>query len=71
MLVTEGVAVQLSVAVGAVQVAAAQVVVVVKLIFCGQADKTGGMASVAQPVAVDTTTLKLHVAVLLRASVAV
>ena len=71
VLVTEGVAVQLSVAVGAVQVAMAQVVVVVKLIFCGQADKTGGMASVAQLFAADTTTLKLHVAVLLRASVAV
>ena len=50
--------VQLSMAVGAVQVAVAQVVVVVKLIFCGQLDKTGGIVSVAQGSAppVDMTT---------------
>ena len=69
--VTEGVAVQLSVAVGAVQVAAAHVVEVVKLIFAGHADSTGGIASVAQPLAAVTTTVKLHIDVLLRASVAV
>ena len=41
VLITEGVAVQLSVAVGAVHVAIAVVVVVVKTIFAGQAVKTG------------------------------
>ena len=61
---------QLSVAVGAVHIAVAQVEAVVKLIFWGQADRTGGTASVAQLSKV-TTTLKLHVDVLLRASVAV
>ena len=48
LLVTEGVAVQLSVAVGAVQVAVAQAVAVVKLIFVGQAERTGLRVSVAQ-----------------------
>ena len=48
LLVTEGFAVQLSVAVGAVQVATAQVVAVVRLILAGQAERTGFTASVAQ-----------------------
>ena len=48
LLVTEGVTVQLSVAVGAVHVATAEVAVVVKMIFAGQADKTGFVTSVAQ-----------------------
>ena len=48
LLVTEGVTVQLSVAVGAVHVAMAEVAVVVKMIFVGQADKTGFVTSIAQ-----------------------
>ena len=48
LLNTEGVAVQLSVAVGAVQVAVAQAVAVVKLIFIGQIESTGLITSVAQ-----------------------
>ena len=48
LLDTEGVAVQLSVAVGVVQVAVAQAVVVVKLIFIGQAERIGFTTSVAQ-----------------------
>ena len=66
--ITEGVP-QLSVAVGAVHEATAFVPVVVKLIFAGQAVKTGFRMSVAQPSL--TMTLKLHVAVLFLASVAV
>ena len=68
--VMEGV-VQLSVAVGAVQDAIAVVPVVVKLIFEGQAVKTGGIISVAHGSINVTVTVKLHVAVLFLASVAV
>ena len=68
--VTEG-GVQLSVAVGAVQLAVAVVPVVVKLILAEQAVKTGGIISVAQGSINVTMTLKLHVAVLFLASVAV
>ena len=39
---------QLSVAVGVIQVAIAVVLIVVKLIFAGQFWKTGGVISVAQ-----------------------
>ena len=70
LLVTEGDAVQLSVAIGAVQAATAQVVVVVKLMLAGQADKTGACVSVEQGL-LDTVTEKLQVAELLLASVAV
>ena len=47
LLVTEGV-LQLSVGIGAVQVATAFEPDVVKLIFCGQLLKTGGIASAMQ-----------------------
>ena len=60
---------QLSVAVGAVHDAIAVVPVVAKLIFVGHAVKTGFIISVAQPSV--TITVKLHVAVLFLASVAV
>jgi hypothetical protein len=68
VLVTEGVP-QLSVAVGGVQVAIADVSVVVKDTLVGQADKTGFVVSVAHGFI--TVTVKVHVAVLLLASVAV
>jgi hypothetical protein len=68
VLVTEGVP-QLSVAVGGVQVAIADVSDVVKDIFAGQADKVGFTVSVAHGFM--TVTVKVHVAVLLLASVAV
>jgi hypothetical protein len=64
---TEGV-LQLSVAVGAVQVATAVVPVVVKLRLAGQAVKTGGVASVAHRLVI--ITVKLHVALLFLASIA-
>ena len=67
---TEGV-VQLSVAVGAVHEAIAVVVAVVKFIFVGHAVNTGGTLSVAQLLDWVTVTVKLHVAVLFLASVAV
>jgi hypothetical protein len=67
---TEGV-VQLSVAVGGIQVAMAVVPAVVKAIFAGQADNTGGVTSVVHGLVCVTTTLNLHVAVLFFASVAV
>ena len=59
LLVMVGLVVQLSVAVGAVQVATAVVVAVVKLIFAGQLAKTGGAISVAQgsPVPAEITTV--------------
>ena len=63
--------VQLSVPVGAVQLANAVVPFVVKLIFEGQAVKTGGIISVAHGSINVTVTVKLHVAVLFLASVAV
>ena len=62
---------QLSVAVGIVQVAVAQVVAVVKLIFVGQAERTGFTTSFVQPLLLVTTTSKAQVAVLFLASVAV
>ena len=62
---------QLSVAVGAVHDAIAVVPVVVKLIFVGHVVKIGGVISVAQGFVCVTTMLKLHVAVLFLASVAV
>ena len=68
--VTAGVE-QLSVAVGAVQDATAVVPVVVKLRFEGQAVKTGGVISVVQGFVCVITILKLQVAVLFLASVAV
>ena len=71
LLDTEGVAVQLSVAVGVVQVAVAQVVVVVKLILAGQAERTGFTTSFVQPLLLVTATSKAQVAVLFLASVAV
>ena len=71
MLDTEGVAVQLSVAVGAVQVAVAQVVAVVKLILAGQADRTGFTTSLVQLLLLVTATSKEQVAVLFAASFAV
>ena len=71
LLVIVGDAVQLSVAVGAVHVAMAVVVVVVKAIFVGQFAKTGGVTSVAQRFEDVTVTLKVHVEALLAASFAV
>jgi hypothetical protein len=68
VLVTEGVP-QLSVAVGGVQVAIADVSVVVKDTFVGQADKTGFTVSVAHRFI--TVMVKEQVAVLFLASVAV
>ena len=68
---TEGV-VQLSVAVGAVHEALAQVPVVVKLMFDGQLANVGGVASVAQGSTTTfvTVTVKTQVAILPLASVA-
>ena len=66
---TEGV-VQLSVAVGAVQVAIAQLFKVVRLIFAGQAVNTGGCASVSHGSIFTTVTVKLQVAIFPLASVA-
>jgi phosphoglycerate dehydrogenase-like enzyme len=60
---------QLSVAVGGVQVAIADVSVVVKDMFVGHADKTGFVVSVAHGFM--TVTVKEHVTLLLLASVAV
>jgi phosphoglycerate dehydrogenase-like enzyme len=60
---------QLSVAVGGVQVAIADVSVVVKDIFIGQADKTGFVVSVEHGFM--TVMVKEHVALLFFASVAV
>ena len=64
---------QLSVAVGAVQVAVAQVLEVVKLMFVGQPEMTGGVASFrhGSTLPLDTVTVKLHVDLLPFASVAV
>ena len=67
---TEG-GVQLSVAVGAVHVANAVVPVVVNEILAGQAVITGGIISVLHGSNNETVTLKLHLAVLFLASVAV
>ena len=67
---TEGVE-QLSVAVGAVHVAVAEVVAVVKFILPGQAVKTGGILSVVQVLDWVTIMLKAQVVVLFLASVAV
>ena len=66
-------ALQLSVAVGAVHVAVAQLLEVVKLMFVGQPEKTGGVASLAQgsTLPFETVTVKLHVDLLPFASVAV
>jgi hypothetical protein len=64
-----GVVVQLSVTVGATQVATAVVVAVVKEILAGQLLKTGGSVSVKQ--GLTTVTVKRHVAVLFVASLAV
>ena len=68
---TEGVE-QLSAAVGAVQVAVAQSVVVVKLILTGQFVKVGGVTSLSQGFVTVfvTVTVKEQVAVLPLASVA-
>ena len=71
LLVMVGLVVQLSVAVGAVQVATAVVPVVVKLMLAGQLAKTGGVTSLAQTLADVTTTLNVHVALLFLASFAV
>jgi hypothetical protein len=60
---------QLSVAVGGVQVAIADVSVVVKDMFVGQADKTGFVVSVAHGFI--TVTVKEHVDLLVFKSVAV
>ena len=70
LLDTEGV-LQLSVAVGAVQVAMVLMVEIVKLIFCGQLLITGGVASVAQGSGRVTVMLKRHSATLFLASLAV
>ena len=70
MNVTEG-GVQLSVAVGAVQLTNAVVPVVAKGVLAGHTVKTGGVISVKQGSIYVTLTLKLHVAVLFLASVAV
>ena len=67
---TEGVE-QLSVAVGAVHVAAAEVVVVVKFILAGQAVRTGGILSVVQALDCVTIILKAQIVLLFLASVAV
>jgi hypothetical protein len=68
---TEGV-LQLSVAVGAVQEAEAVVPVVVKLIFVGQADKTGGVTSVVQLFVIsETVTVKEQVDIFPLASIAI
>jgi hypothetical protein len=69
VLVMVGVLVQLSVAVGAVQVAVAVVPVVVKDIFAGQALNTGAVVSDKHGLV--TVTVKRHVALLFLASVAV
>ena len=66
---TEGVE-QLSVAVGAVQLAIAQPVVVVKLIFVGQLVKEGGVTSLSHGLVFTTVTVKVQVAILPLASVA-
>jgi hypothetical protein len=61
---------QLSDAVGAVQLAIAQLLVVVKLIFVGQLVKVGGVASVSHGSVLVTVTVKEQVAELPFASVA-
>ena len=66
---TEGVE-QLSAAVGAVQVAVAQSVVVDTLIFAGQFVKVGGVTSLSQGFVFTTVTVKVQVAILPLASVA-
>ena len=73
LLFTEGVEVQLSVAVGAVQFAIALVPVVVKLMFWGHAESIGLVISVSQGLIVIfvITISKLHVELLFLASVAV
>ena len=71
LLVTEGEEVQLSVAVGAVQVAIALVPEVDKLMFCGQLAKIGGVISFKQGSKALTTILNWHCAVLFAASRAV
>ena len=53
LLFTEGFDVQLSVAVGAVQLAIALVPVVVKLIFCGHAESIGFVISVSHGLIVE------------------
>ena len=71
---TEGVifAVQISETVGAIQVAAAVELAVVKLILAGQLEKTGGVTSGEQGLFVDTVTVKIQgVALLFAASLAV
>jgi hypothetical protein len=71
VVVTAGLVVQLSVAVGAVQVAVVVVLVptVLTVILAGQGVKEGGVTSVAQ--ALTTVTEKVQVAVLFLASAAV
>ena len=70
LLDTEGLP-QLSVAVGAVQVAMAVVPEVVRLIFVGQLLKAGAVTSVAQGSKRETVTLKRHSTTLFLASLAV
>ena len=58
--ITEGVSAQLSVTVGAAQVATAVVPVVVKLILEGQLTMTGFSVSVAHGSILTTVTVKIH-----------
>ena len=70
VLITEGVVVQLSVAVGGNQFATASISVVVKLILVGQFEKTGFTISFAQLLVLITVILKEQIATLFLESVA-
>ena len=66
---TEGIP-QLSLAGGAIQLATAQLLMVVKLILAGQLAKVGGSVSVSQVLFLTTVTVKKQTAILPLASVA-